>query len=42
MGYFVPAVGTNERIVRNYISNQEEQDRGRAELVLGDETTGEA
>ena len=40
VGYFVSTVGTNERIIRNYIQNQEKQDTGRSEIVLGDDTTG--
>ena len=42
IGYFVSTVGTNEKMIKNYIQNQEEQDKGRSEIVLEDETTGEA
>ena len=42
VGYFVSTVGTNEEIIRKYIQNQEKQDTGRSEIVLGDDTTGEA
>ena len=35
VGYFVSTVGINEKIIRNYIQNQEKQDRGQAQLVLG-------
>ena len=42
VGYFVSTVGTNERITQNYIKNQQKQDTGRSEIVLGDDTTGEA
>lgn len=42
IGYFVSTVGANEKIIKQYIGNQELQDKGRAELALGDETTGEA
>jgi putative transposase len=41
VGYFVSTVGTNETMIKDYIQNQEEQDTGRAELVLGKDTTGE-
>ena len=34
VGYFVSTVGTNENIDKLYIQNQEEQDKGQAELVL--------
>lgn len=42
IGYFVSTVGTNEKMVKNYIQNQEKQDKGRSEIVLEDDTTGEA
>ena len=42
VGYFVSTVGTNETIITDYIRNQERQDKGRASLVLGQETTGGA
>ena len=42
IGYFVSTVGTNEKMIKNYIRNQEEQDKGRSEIVLEDDTTGEA
>lgn len=42
IGYFVSTVGTNEKMIKNYIQNQEKQDKGRSEIVLEDETTGEA
>lgn len=42
VGYFVSTVGTSEKIVRDYIRSQERQDTGRAQLVLGEDTTGEA
>ena len=35
VGYFVSTVGMNEKVVREYIVKQEEQDKGRAELALG-------
>ena len=35
VGYFVSTVGINEKVVRDYILKQEEQDKGRAELALG-------
>jgi putative transposase len=41
IGYFVSTVGLNESMVKDYIKNQEKQDTGRAELVLGKDTTGE-
>lgn len=34
VGYFVTTVGINEKIIRNYIQNQEKQDRGQAQLAL--------
>lgn len=42
VGYFVSTVGTNESIITAYIQNQEKQDKGRSQIVLGDETTGGA
>jgi putative transposase len=42
IGYFVSTVGTNEQVIRDYIEMQEKQDTGRAELVLGEDTTGGA
>ncbi len=42
IGYFVSTVGTNEKMIKNYIQNQEKQDKGRSEIVLEDDTTGEA
>ncbi len=41
IGYFVSTVGTNEKIIKQYIQNQEKQDTGRSEIVLGEDTTGE-
>lgn len=41
VGYFVSTVGTSEKIVRDYIRNQERQDTGQAQLVLGEDTMGE-
>ena len=35
VGYFVSTVGMNEKVVKDYIVKQEEQDKGRAELALG-------
>ena len=32
--YFVSTSGANEHIIKNYIINQEKQDRGQAVLVL--------
>ena len=34
VGYFVTTVGVNEKIIRNYIHNQEKQDKGQAQLAL--------
>ena len=34
VGYFVSTVGTNEKIIQNYIQNQEKQDKGQAQLAL--------
>ena len=42
IGYFVSTVGANEQIVKRYIQNQEQQDKGRSEIVLEDDTTGAA
>ena len=42
VGYFVSTVGTNETIIKTYIQNQEKQDTGRSEIVLGKDTTGVA
>lgn len=33
--YFVSTVGVNEKIIRNYIERQGEQDSGQAKLVIG-------
>ena len=33
-GYFVSTTGANEHIIKQYIINQEKQDRGQATLVL--------
>ena len=33
VGYFVSSVGANESVIRRYITYQEKQDRGQAELV---------
>ena len=35
IGYFVSTVGSNEKIVKDYIEKQEKQDKGQAELALG-------
>jgi putative transposase len=42
VGYFVSTVGLNESMIRYYIQNQEQQDKGRAELAFPEDTTGEA
>jgi putative transposase len=42
VGYFVSTVGSNEKVIRDYIEMQEKQDTGRAELVLGEDITGGA
>ena len=34
-GYFVSTVGINDSVIRNYIENQGNEDRGQAQLVLG-------
>ena len=34
IGYFVSTVGMNETVIRKYIQNQEDQDKGRAKLAL--------
>lgn len=41
VGYFVSTVGINETMIKNYIRNQEQQDKGRSEIVLTQDTTGE-
>ncbi len=33
-GYFVSTVGINDSVIRNYIENQGNEDRGQAQLVL--------
>ena len=33
-GYFVSTVGINEKVIKNYIRNQGEEDTGQAELEL--------
>ena len=38
-GYFVSTVGLNEDIIRRYIERQGEEDRGQAQLVLGQRPT---
>ena len=35
-GYFVSTVGVNETIIKKYIENQGKEDRGQAQLVLGE------
>lgn len=42
VGYFVSTVGANEQVIRDNIEMQEKQDTGRAERVLGEDTTGGA
>lgn len=34
-GYFVSTVGVNERVIRDYIEKQGQEDSGQAQLVLG-------
>jgi putative transposase len=38
-GYFVSTVGLNESVIRNYIDKQGQEDRGQAQLVLGQRPT---
>lgn len=38
-GYFVSTVGINEAIVKRYIEQQGKEDRGQAQLVLGQRPT---
>ena len=38
-GYFVSTVGLNEDIIKRYIQRQGEEDRGQAQLVLGQRPT---
>jgi len=40
IGYFVSSVGLNEQTIRNYIQNQEKQDKGQLIAVWDKETTG--
>ena len=34
-GYFVSTIGINEKVIREYIENQDKEDRGQAKLELG-------
>ena len=38
-GYFVSTVGLNEALIKKYIEQQGEEDRGQAQLVLGQRST---
>ena len=38
-GYFISTVGLNEDIIRRYIEKQGEEDKGQAQLVLGQSPT---
>jgi len=42
VGYFVSTIGIHENAIREYIKYQDEQDKGRSEIVLGKEATGKA
>jgi putative transposase len=35
VGYFYSTVGINEEVIKNYIRNQEKEDKGQAQLEMG-------